>query len=125
MAFGSPPPSRTAGRVRRASSRRCAPTASALASGSHLRREREQLAAADRERTQRQDLLEFQRREIEGSHLDPGEEEALAAEHAILSNHERLFAAVEQTYGTLEESDEAVLVRLAAAARPAARGGRH
>lgn len=81
-----------------------------------LRREREELAAAERERTQRQDLLEFQRREIEGSHLEPGEEEALTAEHAILSNHERLFAAVEQTYGTLEESDEAILVRLAAAA---------
>jgi len=80
-----------------------------------LRREREELAAAERERAQRQDLLEFQRREIEGSHLEPGEEEALTAEHAILSNHERLFAAVEQTYGALEESDEAILVRLAAA----------
>ena len=80
-----------------------------------LRREREELAAAERERTQRQDLLGFQRREIEGSHLEPGEEETLTAEHAILSNHERLFAAVEQTYGTLEESDEAILVRLAAA----------
>ena len=81
----------------------------------HLRREREALAATLRERAQRQDLLEFQRREIEGSRLDPGEEEALVAEQTILSNHERLFAAVEHIYGGLEESDEAILVRVAAA----------
>jgi DNA repair protein RecN (Recombination protein N) len=81
-----------------------------------LRREREALLQADRERAQRQDLLEFQRREIEAARLTAGEEEALAAEHAILSNHERLFAAVEQAYAALEESDDAVLVRLAAAA---------
>jgi len=80
-----------------------------------LRRERVALVAAERERAQRQDLLEFQRREIEGSHLEPGEEEALTAEHAVLSNHERLFGAVEEAYGTLEESDEAILARLAAA----------
>ncbi|HSD50337.1 MAG TPA: DNA repair protein RecN [Candidatus Methylomirabilis sp.] len=81
-----------------------------------LRREREALLQADRERAQRQDLLEFQRREIEAARLTAGEEEALAAEHAVLSNHERLFAAVEQAYGALEESDDAVLERLAAAA---------
>jgi len=81
-----------------------------------LRREREALLQADRERAQRQDLLEFQRREIEAAHLTAGEEETLSAEHAILSNHERLYAAVEHAYGALEESDDAVLERLAAAA---------
>jgi DNA repair protein RecN (Recombination protein N) len=86
------------------------------ARGQALRREREALLQADRERAQRQDLLEFQRREIEAARLTAGEEEALAAEHAVLSNHERLFAAVEQAYGALEESDDAVLERLAAAA---------
>jgi len=86
------------------------------ASWQALRREREALLLAERERAQRQDLLEFQRREIEAARLTMGEEESLTAEHAILSNHERLFAAVEQAYGTLEESDEALLARLAAAA---------
>lgn len=81
-----------------------------------LRREREALLSAERERAQRQDLLEFQRREIEAARLTIGEEEALVAEHAILSNHERLFAAVEQAYVMLEESDEALLARLSAAA---------
>lgn len=81
-----------------------------------LRREREALLQAERERVERQDLLEFQRREIEAARLGPDEEEALSAEHAILANHERLFAAVEQAYAALEESDGAVLARLAAAA---------
>jgi DNA repair protein RecN (Recombination protein N) len=81
-----------------------------------LRREREALLSAERERAQRQDLLEFQRREIEAARLMIGEEEALVAEDAILSNHERLFAAVEQAYVMLEESDEALLARLSAAA---------
>jgi DNA repair protein RecN (Recombination protein N) len=81
-----------------------------------LRREREALLQAERERAQRQDLLEFQRREIEAARLEVGEEEALSAEHAILSNHERLFAAVEQAYAALEESDEALLTLLSAAA---------
>ena len=80
-----------------------------------LRREREALLLAERERIQRQELLEFQRREIEAARLEIGEEESLNAEHAILSNHERLFAAVEQAYGALEESDEALLTRLSAA----------
>ena len=81
-----------------------------------LRREREALLLAERERAQRQDLLEFQRREIEAARLTSGEEEALAAEQAILNNHERLFSAVEQAYLSLEESDEAILERLAAIA---------
>lgn len=81
-----------------------------------LRREREALLQAERERAQRQDLLEFQRREIEAARLGPDEEEALSAEQAILANHERLFAAVEQAYAALEESDEAILARLKAAA---------
>ncbi len=81
-----------------------------------LRREREALLLAERERTQRRDLLEYQRREIETARLVSGEEESLTAEQAILGNHERLFAAVEQAYDALEESDEALLTRLAAAA---------
>lgn len=81
-----------------------------------VRREREVLLSAERERAQRQDLLEFQRREIEAARLEVGEEEALSAEHAILCNHERLFSAVEQAYRALEESDGAILEGLPAVA---------
>jgi DNA repair protein RecN (Recombination protein N) len=80
-----------------------------------LRREREALLLAERERAQRQDLLEFQRREIESARLEPDEEDALLAERAILANHERLFSAVGEAYAALEESEEAILARLRAA----------
>jgi len=81
-----------------------------------VRREREVLLSAERERAQRQDLLEFQRREIEAARIEVGEEETLSAEHAILCNHERLFSAVEQAYRALEESDGAILEGLPAVA---------
>ena len=77
-----------------------------------LQREREALLAAERERAQRTELLEFQRRELEAARLEPDEEEALAAERGILANHERLFSAVEHAYVELEESEDAVLMRL-------------
>jgi len=77
-----------------------------------LQRERDALLAAERERERRTELLEFQRRELGGAHLEPSEEEALAAERAILANHERLFSTVEQAYVELEESEGAVLMRL-------------
>jgi len=81
-----------------------------------LRREREALTAAERERERRMELLVFQRRELEGAHLEPGEEEALVAERGVLVNHERLFSTVEQAYVELEESDGAALTRLGALA---------
>ena len=77
-----------------------------------LQRERDALLAAERERERRTELLEFQRRELESAHLEPDEEEALAAERGILANHERLFSTVQQAYVELEESEGAVLMRL-------------
>ena len=81
-----------------------------------LQRERDALIAAERERERRTELLEYQRRELEGAHLEPGEEEALTAERAVLANHERLFSTVEQAYVELEDSDGAALTRLGALA---------
>jgi len=81
-----------------------------------LQRERDALLAVERERARRTELLEFQRRELEGARLEPDEEEALAAERGILANHERLFSTVEQAYVELEESEGAVLMRLGALA---------
>ena len=81
-----------------------------------LCRDQEELLTAERERERRTEQLEYQRREIEGARLAPGEEDSLTAERVILSNHERLFSAVEQAYVELEESDGAVLARLGAIA---------
>lgn len=78
-----------------------------------LRRQLEGLRAADREKAQRMDLLEFQRREIEGARLFEGEEEALLGERAVLANAERLFAAADEAYGTLYGEEGAVTDRLA------------
>jgi DNA repair protein RecN (Recombination protein N) len=80
------------------------------------RREAQALRLAERDRAQRLDVLQFQRREIEAAGLSPGEDEALGAEQALLANHERIFAAVEQAYAGLEEADGAALERLAALA---------
>jgi len=76
-----------------------------------LERERDSLLALERDRERRAELLEFTRGELEEAKLTEGEEEALASERTVLANHERLFAAVEEAYGALVESDEAVLDR--------------
>ena len=81
-----------------------------------LGRERETHLTVQRERERRIELLEHQRREIEGAQLVPEEEESLTAERVILANHERLFSAGEQAYAELEESDGAILTRLGATA---------
>ena len=79
-----------------------------------LRKEQEALLLLERERAQRQELLEHQRREIESARLQPEEEEGLATERQVLANHERLFSAVEHAYAALEAADEAILARLGA-----------
>lgn len=81
-----------------------------------LAREGDELEAAERDRTERQEILTFQEREIAAARLEAGEEEALAAERTVLANHEKLFAAVDGAYGSLEESEEPLLDRLGAAA---------
>jgi DNA repair protein RecN (Recombination protein N) len=81
-----------------------------------LRREHDAIVAAERDRTRRTELLEFQRRELEGANLGAGEEDALAAERGVLANHERLFSTVELAYVELEESEGAALARLGALA---------
>ncbi len=81
-----------------------------------MRREQAELIRAERERARQQDFLAFQCREIEAANLTTDEEENLVAERAVLVNHERLFAAVEQAYGALEDADDAALDRLGSAA---------
>jgi DNA repair protein RecN (Recombination protein N) len=75
--------------------------------------EQEALQGLERDRAQRQTLLEREVEEIGGAQLRADEEEGLLAERAVLANHERLFAAVEEVYTGLEESDAAVLAGLA------------
>jgi DNA repair protein RecN (Recombination protein N) len=60
-----------------------------------------------RERIQRVDLLRFQVAEIEGAALQPGEEEELAAERAVLANAERLAEDAASAYALVHGDDEA------------------
>jgi DNA repair protein RecN (Recombination protein N) len=71
-----------------------------------------QLAAAERERAQRLDLLRHQAREIADAQLRPGEDEELAAERLLLQNTERLTAVVSAGYETLYAADGAICERL-------------
>ncbi len=73
-----------------------------------LIRERDGLAARERELQQQRELYAFQIEEIDRVDPQDGEEEALEAERRVLENAEYLFEVTEQLYGMLYESDAAV-----------------
>ena len=77
-----------------------------------LKGEQEALERDEREKAQRKDVLEHQIREIDVAHLVEGEEEALQAERAILTHHEKLLLAVEDAYARLEGDDGGILAGL-------------
>ena len=80
-----------------------------------LREERERLAAGEREKAARQELLEHQGKEIAAARLAPDEEERLEAERAILANAERLAAAAAGAFETLYGDEGAIVERLGGA----------
>jgi DNA repair protein RecN (Recombination protein N) len=77
-----------------------------------LNAERDALQQGEREKAQRKDLLEHQIREIDTAHLTEGEEEALQAERAVLTHHEKLLLAVQEAYGHLEGDERGILAAL-------------
>ena len=81
-----------------------------------FQRELNELLSKEREKEKRQDLLEYQRKEIDAARLQEGEEEELLAERAILSNVERLYEAAEGAYSTLYAEEGSILDRLFAIA---------
>ncbi|RMF37892.1 MAG: DNA repair protein RecN, partial [Chloroflexi bacterium] len=70
-----------------------------------VRRELAELRRDERELARRIDLLQFQIREIEAAHLEPGEEEALVEERNRLANAEQLAALTTEAYAALQEGD--------------------
>ena len=78
-----------------------------------LKAEREALEQDDREKARHKDLLEHQIREIDAVHLVEGEEDALEAERAILTHHEKLLHAVEEAYARMEGDEGGILPGLA------------
>ncbi len=74
-----------------------------------LKTECETLERGERDKAQRKDLLEHQIREIDSAHLAEGEDDALQAERAILTHHEKLRVAVEEAYARLEGDEKGIL----------------
>ena len=73
-----------------------------------LVREREALAARERELRQQKELYEFQIEEIDAVDPQPGEEEELRAEQRVLENAEHLFASTKELYERLFASNNAL-----------------
>jgi DNA repair protein RecN (Recombination protein N) len=80
-----------------------------------LAEERAHLAAGEREKAARQEVLEHQRKEIAAARLAPDEEERLEAERAVLANVERLAAASAAAFQALYGDEGAVVDRLGGA----------
>jgi DNA repair protein RecN (Recombination protein N) len=73
-----------------------------------LVREREALAARERELRQQKELYEFQIEEIDAVDPQPGEEDELRAEQRVLENAEHLFASTKELYERLFASNNAL-----------------
>ncbi|MBE0598713.1 MAG: DNA repair protein RecN, partial [Desulfuromonadales bacterium] len=71
------------------------------------------LAAAERQRQQRLDLLTFQSRELAAAALKVGEEEELSAERLLLQHASRLAAIAEEGFEDLYGGEGTVCERLA------------
>lgn len=81
-----------------------------------LQRELGELLSKEREKEKRQDLLRWERKEIDAARLRDGEEEELLAERVILSNVERLYETAEGAYATLYAEEGSILDQLASMA---------
>jgi DNA repair protein RecN (Recombination protein N) len=79
---------------------------------------RERLAQLDRDEQDRlrmADLWSFQKKEIEGAKLHPGEDQKLETEKRVLANSEKLFGASTAAYQVLYEDDASALTQISAA----------
>lgn len=77
-----------------------------------VRKDLAKLESGERDRAQREDLLRFQKNEIEAAMLKPGEDAELAQEQKVLANAEKLAGLCSLVDETLYTSDESVLANL-------------
>ena len=74
-----------------------------------LRRALEDLEAGERERAQREDLLRYQKNEIEVAQLKEGEDETLATDQKLIANAEKLAGLSRAVDEALYSSERSVL----------------
>jgi DNA repair protein RecN (Recombination protein N) len=73
--------------------------------------ELETLTGAQRDRELRIDLLGYQITEIENARLEPGEEDTLRDERAVLANAQQLLEATSSAYDLISESEESAIAQ--------------
>jgi DNA repair protein RecN (Recombination protein N) len=71
-----------------------------------------EMADAQRDRTLRLDLLKYQVDEIATAKVDPGEEETLRGEKAILSHAQEMIAATSGAFQLVDEEESSAVVQL-------------
>ena len=76
-----------------------------------------ELEQREKDRLQLIDLWSFQKKEIEGAHLKPGEDADLDAEKRVLANVEKIHNASSGAYDLLYESDASGVAALGGAIR--------
>ena len=69
----------------------------------------------EQDRLRMADLWSFQKKEIEGAHLQPGEDQRLETEKRVLANAEKLYGAAKAVHELLYEADSSVLSNLSSA----------
>ncbi|MBN6205273.1 DNA repair protein RecN [Ralstonia pickettii] len=67
----------------------------------HLKKKYRHLNENEQETAHRQDLLEFQLKELEQADLQPEEDDALEKERNALANYERIYTALQDAYTAL------------------------
>lgn len=72
------------------------------------RKLRDEMSTSEKERAEKAELLRFAIDEITAAKLSPSEEDDLSAEEQRLSQHEKLFAVLEQLTESLSASDGSV-----------------
>jgi len=77
-----------------------------------IKKRLETLETGERDRAQREEMLRFQKNEIDAAQLKPGEEEELANTQKIMANSEKLAAVSSMVDEILYSSDGSVLVNL-------------
>jgi DNA repair protein RecN (Recombination protein N) len=77
-----------------------------------VRKELAKLETGERDRAQREDMLRFQKNEIEAAMLKPAEDKELTGEQNVLANAEKLAGLAAMVDETLYAADDSVLAKL-------------
>lgn len=82
---------------------------------SSLRKRFDTMEANERQRAREMDILQFAVKEIEDAALKNGEEDELDNERRVLSQHEKLFSALDELYDSVSENRGGALTQLRSA----------